>query len=256
MLVSSRFSFWVRPIPALPRVLPRLATMLGGMEQVVTLLRRAFAFVAANANGYADNQWATSPLRTAAAEAVDAVLGSRPAYVDSPRRYTADDHVNLTVNAEWPKLDARGYLPKGRAIDHEGRTMRPVARLAAEDTKLDDTVVCQRACAIMLADLAASGTTILGGLHRQARRLLGEHPADLRTLTPEERARVIAEQLVPVLAGRVRGDVAYRYFFDDCANVLHQMASLGVDTRSLRAEEPVEFLKTEAHQIRAASRSA
>ena len=253
-LAALRASAEVRAVPAVPRVFPRLAAMLGGTEQLVTLLRRAFAFVAANAHGYADNQWATSPLRTADAEAVDAVLGPRPAPVASARRYVAGDRVALAVGPDWPKLDARGYLPKGRAIDHQGRTIRPAPKLAGDDAKLDDVVVCQKACAAMLADLAASGTTILGGLHRQARGLLGAHPVDLRALPAEERSRVIADELVPVLAGRVRGDVAYGLFFDDCANVLHQMAALGVDTRTLRAEEPVDFLRTEAHQIRAEAR--
>lgn len=252
-LAALRASAAVRPIPALPRVLPRLAATLGGMDAVVVLLRRAFAFVVANANGYADNQWATSPLRTAGAEAVDAVLGAPPAPVASPRRYTAADRLDLSAGPEWPRMDRGGYLPKGRAIDHEGRTMRPPPKLTREDAKLSDLLVCQKACGLMLADLAASGETyVIGGLHRQARRLLGEHAVDLRKLAAEERARVIAEELVPTLAGRVRGEPSNLQFFADCANILHQMAALGVDTRTLRAEEPAALIAVEAHLIRAA----
>ncbi len=189
-LAALRASAAVRPIPALPRVLPRLAATLGGMDAVVVLLRRAFAFVVANANGYADNQWATSPLRTAGAEAVDAVLGAPPAPVASPRRYTAADRLDLSAGPEWPRMDRGGYLPKGRAIDHEGRTMRPPPKLTRDDAKLSDLLVCQKACGLMLADLAASGETyVIGGLHRQARRLLGEHAVDLRTLPPRRSAR-------------------------------------------------------------------
>jgi hypothetical protein len=251
-LAALRASAEVRPIPALPRVLPRLAATLGGMDAVVVLLRRAFAFVVANAHGYADNQWATSPLRTAGAEAVDAVLGAPLAPVATPRHYTASDHLDLSVGADWPRMDADGCLPKGRAIDHEGRTMRPPPQLSGEEAKLSDLLVCQKACAAMLADLAASGETyVIGGLHRQARRVLGEHPVDLRKLTAEERARVIADELVPTLAGRVRGDVGNPQFFTDCANILHQMAALGVDTRTLRAEEPAALIAAEARAIRA-----
>lgn len=240
------------PVPPLPRMLPRLAELVGGMDAVVLLLRRSFAFVVANAHGYADNQWATSPLRTASPAALEPLLGAVPPAAEAPRRYTAADGLDLTVDpAEWPRLDARGYLPKGRAIDGAGRTVREPPRLTPEDVKGSARDVCQKACAAMLADLAASTGPLPGGLHRGARRVLGEHPVDLRTLPPEERTRVIVEELVPVLAGWVRGDPTAPIFFVDCANVLHQMAALGVDTRTLRADEPDELLVAEAATIRA-----
>ncbi|MES2642885.1 MAG: hypothetical protein V4850_25600 [Myxococcota bacterium] len=240
------------PVPPLPRMLPRLAALVGGLDAVVLLLRRSFAFVVANAHGYADNQWATSPLRTAGPEALEPILGPVPPAAESPRRYTAADTLDLTVDpAEWPRLDARGYLPKGRAIDGAGRTVREPPRLTPEEAKGSARDVCQKACAAMLADLAASTGPLPGGLHRGARRVLGEHPVDLRTLPSDERTRVIVEELVPVLAGWVRGDPSAPLFFADCANVLHQMVALGVDTRTLRADEPDELLVAEAAAIRA-----
>jgi hypothetical protein len=240
------------PIPPLPRMLPRLAELVGGMDAVVLLLRRSFAFVVANAHGYADNQWATSPLRTASPQALEPVLGAVPPAAEAPRRYTAADALDLSVDpAEWPRLDARGYLPKGRAIDGAGRTVREPPRLTPEEAKGSARDVCQKACAAMLADLAASTGPVPGGLHRGARRVLGEHPVDLRTLPSDERTRVIVEELVPVLAGWVHGDPSAPFFFADCANVLHQMVALGVDTRTLRADEPDELLVAEAAMIRA-----
>jgi hypothetical protein len=252
-LAALRASTELRPIAPLLRVLPRLAALFGGLDPVVLLLRRAFAFVVANANGYADNQWATSPLRTASAETVDAVLGPRPTPTPAPRSYTAQDHLDLTVDDTWPRMDARGYLPKSRAIDHQGRTVRPPPRLSPEEAKLSDELVCQKASAVMLADLEAQpGQAIVGGMHRNARGVLGEHPVDLHALSPRERAKVIAEVLVPTLAGRVRGDPLHPRFFLKCANVLHQLAALGVDTRTLRAEEPSPWIAAEARAIRAA----
>ncbi len=251
-LAALRASPAVHPVAPLPRMLPRLAEMLGGMDAVVRLLRRAFAFVAANAHGYADNQWATSPLRMADPEAIDAILGAPPAPVSAPRPYTAADRLERRDAANWPKMDARGYLPKSRAIDHTGDLVRPPPRLSPEEVGVADALVCQKACAAMLADLEAHGPGLMiGGLHRKARGLLGEHPVDLRSLEPEARDRVMVEELVPILAGRVRGDVEDRRFFPDCVWVLQQMADLGVDTRTLRAEEPAELLAVEAALIRA-----
>jgi len=250
-LTALRASATVHAIAPLPRMLPRLAAMLGGMDAVVTLLRRAFAFVAANANGYADNQWATSRLRTADAAAVDAILGAPPAPVSAPRAYTAADRLERRDADRWPRMDARGFLPKSRAINHVGELVRPMPRLSPEEVQVGDALVCQKACAVMLADLEANAPGLMiGGLHRKARGLLGEHPVDLGSLGAEARDRLIVEELVPVLAGRVRGDMDDRRFFPDCAWVLQQMAALGVDTRTLRAEEPVELLAAEAALIR------
>jgi hypothetical protein len=131
--------------------------------------------------------------------------------------------------------------------------VRPPPRLSPEEAKLSDELVCQKASAVMLADLEAQpGQAIFGGMHRNARGVLGEHPVDLHALSPRERAKVIAEVLVPTLAGRVRGDPLHPRFFLKCANVLHQLAALGVDTRTLRAEEPSPWIAAEARAIRAA----
>lgn len=250
-LKALRASSEVRAIPGLPHVFPRLAAMLGGMETVILLLRRAFAFVVANAHGYADNQWATSPLRVAVAESVDVVLGARLPVSASPRHYTAKDVIALAMDDTWPKMDANGFLPKHRAIDHEGRTLITPPRLSkAEIKEASDLVVCQKACALMIEDLAKT-TFVLGGLHRQGRRTLGEYGVDLRSVSEAERLRVIIEELSPVLSGRVRGDVKHPHFFIDCVHVLYQMTQLGTDTRSLVADEPMSMITATARELRA-----
>lgn len=239
-------------IPALPAVLPRLASLLGGMDAVLLQLRRAFAFVLTHAHGYADSQWATSPLRTATAEAVDAVLGAPTPPVASPRAYGAADHLDLSVGDDWPKMDARGYLPKAQAIGRTGAPLLPPPRLGPEALGLSDPLLVQAGCAAMLSDLVASGlSNVFGGLHRGARRLLGEQALDLRALPEAERHRLILEELAPKLAGWVRGDPAHPQFFPDCVNILHQLCALGVDTRSFRADEPAELIAAEAKALRA-----
>ncbi len=257
-LAALRASPEVVPVPALPRVLPRMAELLGGLDKVMGSLRRAFAFVVANAGGYADNQWATSPLRLAGDEAVDRVLGPLPEpAAGAPRVYGANDVLDLRVDETWPRMDSQGFLPKSRPLDHEGRLRGPPVVLREEDLALSDLLLCQRAFAVMIAEVAPTETNpIIGGLHRCSRRVLGEHPVDLHTLEPEEQARVLEEEIAPRVAGRVRGDRLHPVFFQDILNVLHQMLALGVDTRTLRGEEPKELLAAEAAEIRARSGGA
>ncbi|MBK9258491.1 MAG: hypothetical protein IPM54_01490 [Polyangiaceae bacterium] len=250
-LAALRESSTTPTIPALPRVLPRLASMLGGMDKVMTLLRRSFAFVVANANGYADNQWATSKFRTADAEAIDAVLGAVPAPAPSPRSYTAADKLDMSITGDWPKLDDMGYLPKSRAIDGRGQPILKPVQLGREDLQGNDRQVCERACAAMIAELVAKGDFVIGGLHRCSRRVLGEYPVDLRALQVDERYRVIVEELVPIAAGRVRGDAQHPRFFPDIARTLLQLVHLGGDTRRFRGEEPESMLVAEAAEVRA-----
>jgi hypothetical protein len=238
------------PIPPLPRMLPRLAQLMGGMEAVVLTLRRAFAFVVANAFSYADNQWVTSPLRTADAEALDAVLGARPTPAERVRAYTARDVPVIDDAEEWPKMDAHGYLPKSRAIDAAGRVFQEPVRLPAEALVGNDRQVCEKACAVLIEGLVSTGVFVIGGLHRCSRRVLGEYPADLSLASREEQARVIREELVPVVAGRVRGDVQDPRFFAHCAFVLEQLLALGGDTRRFEGEEPEALLSAEAREIR------
>lgn len=239
------------PIRELPQALPRLAQMLGGMDKVLLLLRRSFAFVVANAFTYADNQWATSKYRTAEAEALDAVLGALPTPAAKPRAYKAGDVLDLSVEQSWPKMDAMGYLPKSRAIDGRGRLIQKPVQLTTEDLKGNDRQVCERACAALIADLVASGDFVIGGLHRCSRRVLGEHSVDLQTLSSDEQDRVILQELVPIVAGRVRGDMQHPRFFADCARVLRQLVALGGDTRRFKGEEPENMLVKEAAEIRA-----
>lgn len=242
----------VRPvIPELPRVLPRLAALLGGMDKVLLLMRRSFAFVLANAFSYADNQWATTKLRTAEPADVDAVLGPLPAPAASPRAYTAADTLDLRTDPTWPLLDGDGYLPKSRAIDGQGRALSKPVQLTREDLKGTPRQVCERACAVLIEGLVRSGEFIIGGLHRCSRRVLGEHPVDLQTVSGEERVRVIVQVLTPIVAGRVRGDVQNPDFFTDCARTLQQLINLGGDTRRFKGEEPEKMLVAEAAEIRA-----
>jgi hypothetical protein len=230
--------------------------MLGSMDKVMLLMRRSFAFVVANAFTYADNQWATSKLRTADAEAIDAVLGALPTPAMSPHAYTGADALDLSRYQDWPKMDDRGYLPKSRPIDSRGRLIMKPVQLAGEDLRGNDRQVCERACASMIAALVASGDFVIGGLHRCGRRVMGEYPIDLQTLSIEERDRVILQELVPIVAGRVRGDVQHPRFFADCAGILHQLVNLGGDTRRFKGEEPESMIAAEAKEIRARGSSA
>ncbi|HMV70168.1 MAG TPA: FAD-linked oxidase C-terminal domain-containing protein, partial [Myxococcota bacterium] len=251
-LAAHRARGGLAAIAPLPRFLPRLAAIEGGLGAVTQVLRRALAFVVQNAGGYADNQWATSPLRAAAPEAVDAILGPPAAPRATPRAYTGADVLALTTGPGWPKMDADGYLPKTQAIDDRGQPLRPPARLTQGELACADAVLVQRACAAMITDLVAhTDDLVLSSLHRSARQVLGEHPHDLGRLSPEERMQVIVDELVPQVAGRVRGDLSDPRAFVDCANVLHQLVALGGDTRRFRADEPGALVAAEASRLRA-----
>ncbi len=250
-LEALRASSATPTIAELPCVLPRLAKLLGGMQKVMLLLRRSFAFVVANAFSYADNQWATTKLRTAEPDAIDAVLGALPVPAATPRAYTAADALDLRTDPSWPMLDQNGYLPKSRAIDGHGRETSHPVQLRHAELAGNDRQVCERACAVLIEGLAARGEFIIGGLHRCSRRVLGEHPVDLQTLPIAECHRVIVQELTPIVAGRVRGDVQNAQFFTDCARALLQLVHLGGDTRRFKAEEPEIMLAAEAAEIRA-----
>lgn len=243
-------------LPEVPRVLSYLAKMLGGMEKVLLILRRSFAFVVANAFSYADNQWATTPFRTAEANALDAVLGALPTPADKPRAYTSADALDISADQSWPKMDDNGYLPKGRAIDGRGRLVQKPVQLTPEELKGNDRQVCEKACAALIAGLVASGDLVIGGLHRCSRRVMGEYANDLQPLPLDERRRVILQELVPIVAGRVRGEIQHPRFFVDCARVLNQLVDLGGDTRRFKGEEPESMLAAEAADIRKRSLSA
>ena len=242
----------LEPIPPIGPLVPTLDSLIGA-DSMMTLLRRAFAFVAANANGYADSQWATSPLRTAGATKVDAILGPLPAPQAIPRRYTATDVFDRRdADHDWPRTDARGYLPKRRAVDSRGDTLFTIS-LPLTERQGTDAEVVSRAALRLITHLTESGVDdhVLHGLHRQARAALGDYPVDLSTLSEAERDRLIINELVPRVAGKVKGDTEHPLYFTDLAVVLHQLCRLGTDTRLLRGAEPVEVLAAEAAALRA-----
>ena len=90
----------------------------------------------------------------------------------------------------------------------------------------------------------------IDGLHREARELLGSYHTALQEMSAPQRYEAYRDDLLPVLAGRVRGDVHHPSFFDKCIIVLEQMAELVRDTRELRAEESEQFIAREANKLR------
>lgn len=241
-------------IDSLPKIFPTLASMFG--DHLIALLRRAFAFVVDNAYSYADNQWASSSWRTS--KNPDTVLGEIPRPMGkliAYNLYTQEDKLPGDVSDDpfWPKMDRNGYLPKGRAIDNQAQNFLPPVRLLPEERDGNEKQICERACAKLLLTIQEHGGRIIGGLHRHARQVLGECLTNLSTLPVSEQEETI-KQLIPVLAGRVRGDMSHPEFFTDCYLVLKQLIALGGDTRRFRAEEPIELLRQEAAEILAQSR--
>lgn len=238
-------------IPSLVPVISRLASKVpGGLDTVLLQYRRALAFVADNAHGYADNQWSESKHARMTWTDLDRILGPRPR--GSWPAYRASDSFPFPHGPEWPKLDGRGYLPKTRWVDNAGRTVVDAPALSSAEKELRDDLLCQQVFQKVQAAAVKDPVTFVGGLHRQARAALGDYSwADLSTLPAHDRIRVISEELVPIVAGKVRGNVAeYEKFFDDCAAALYQLCEVGVDTRKFTAVESPDFLAVEASYAR------
>jgi hypothetical protein len=242
-----------RPFPAVDDVIGALASLLGGVDEVLLLAYRALAFVVVEANGYADKRWAESRLRTAGLAEVEKILGLWPIESEGPAPvHHGKAAWEIPVSDDgWPRLDPRGFLPKSRAIDRSGATLGDPYRCTAEEAVLRDDLLCQKSSSTLITRLEQEGVLILPGLHRQARAVLGEYPRDLREVTVAERLKIMAEELLPRMAGKVGGDPEHPEFFEHCAIVLRDLIELGTDTRTFRAAEPQEFLHAEAEQIRA-----
>jgi hypothetical protein len=231
--------------------LQAMAEQVGG-EGLDLLTRRAFAFVAANAHSYADNQWAQSTIREAGPAKLDQVLGAPLPPRPDPRPYTASDQVRWgDARGSWPRMDPQGYLPKSRAVDSRGE-VRFVVELTPEERQGDDAQLASRAVTRLIARLRQVDREelLMPGLHRHARQVLGEHPEDLSVLGEAELESIIERQLVPRLAGRVNGDLHHPDYFQDLAAVLHQLCALGTDTRTFRGREPAQMLAEEAARLR------
>jgi 2'-5' RNA ligase len=254
-LCALRQSPEATPIPPVDDVIGAMADLLGGMEEVALIILRAFAFVVANANGYADRAWSESPLRQASWERAADILKVERRPVADPTRYGPDtlDLATLSLPIQWPQMVGRGYLPRSRAVDSAGHTVTPPLTDCPEVTQLTDQAVCQRSFAHIIAPiLERYGDRFIGGLHRHARGVLGAQAYDLNQFPAAAQQPTILQDLVPRLAGRVRGTPEHPEFFLQCAYILWAMTQLGGDTRTLRAEEPEGFLHAEAQVIRAA----
>lgn len=242
------------PFPRVDDVLAGLADLLGGMDAVMLLAFRAFAFVVVEANGYADKHWAETPLRTAPLDEVARILGLSPADAAAPAPVHYGPR-SLVIpppsGPDWPRMVGKGYLPKSRRVGPDGEPIGPPVRLPREESPLSDKAICQKGTTAIIAELVREGEVIIPALHREARGVLGAYPRDLRGLPEVELRRILKEELVPALAGKVRGTPEHPVFFLHCAMILKAMISLGEDTRTFRAEEPEAFLHLEARTLRA-----
>ena len=258
-LKSLRASAEAKPFPRVDDVVGALEGIVGGTDEVILLAYRAFAFVVAEANGYADKRWAESRLRTAALAEVEKILGLAPISADLPapvHHGRAPWVIPSSDEPLWPRMIGKGFLPKSRAIDRSGATLGQPYRCTTEEVLLRDDLLCQKSSSTLISKLEAEGILILPGLHRQARGVLGEYPRDLREATEAERRTILAEALLPKMAGKVGGDPEHPLFFVHCAIVLRDMIELGEDTRTFRAEEPREFIHEEAERIRSLAQKA
>jgi len=244
------------PIQRCDDLFPALASLLGGMDQVVLILLRAFAYVVTNAHSYADKRWTESRERHASLKHVAKVLNLPQQLHDqsTARHYGAATWSIPPRPKRWPAVVGMGYLPKSRVVDGTGqRVGDPV--VCPEDTlTLDDAALCQRgATEIIERRSVALGDSFIGNLHRGARHVLGAFTDDLHTLDRDTLQTVMRRTLIPQLAGRVKGAPDEPSFFVALMQVIDQLMSLDVDTRTFRAEEPEDFLHTEAQALRDAS---
>lgn len=252
-----------RAIPRCDDVIGALADLIGGVDEVVLLMLRAFAFVVDNAYGYADNQWTESPLRQAGLGRLAEILELPPAgEPGAARRYGPRAFAPPKRDHQWPALVGRGYLPKSREVDHRGEAVGPPIVCPPEEAaRLGDEALCQLACGQITARVAErDGDLFIANLHRGARHALGSHPEDLRGVRGPALEVALRRALVPVLAGRVKGVPEHPAFFDHCLIVLGHLIehaeAEGFDTRAYQSEEPDAFLAEEAARIRAVAAGA
>jgi hypothetical protein len=227
------------------------------MDEVMLLALRAFAFVVVEANGYADKHWAETPLRAAPPAEVSRILGLSPEdpAAPPPVHYGPRSLVIPPPSGpDWPKMVGKGYLPKSRRVGPDGEPMGPPVHLHREEAALSDKAICQKGTHAIIAALEGEGQVVVPALHREARAVLGAYPRDLRGLPEMELRRILKEELVPALAGKLKGSPDPPAFFRDCAITLKAMIALGEDTRTFRAEEPDGFLHLEARTLRANAR--
>ncbi|MBU1899592.1 2'-5' RNA ligase family protein [Myxococcota bacterium] len=243
-----------RGLPQINDVLSAMADLMGGVEPVILMIYRAFAFVVEHAEGYADKHWAESPLREAGLKRVAEVLElNLEAASEAPTRYgpARIDLDALSPDINWPKMDARGWLPKHKAVNAQGELIGARFKCSEAEAALQDPELCQLGFAhIAEIQMKEEGERFIGGLHRHARATLGAYPVDLRSLDRAALIHALKIDLVPKLAGKARGVPSHPSFFSDCAHILYEMSRLGTDTRALRGEEEATFIHDEAEEIR------
>lgn len=253
-LQTLRTEAGTRDIERCDDVIAALADLIGGLDEVVLTLQRAWAFVVANAGGYADNQWTESPLRQASWPKLAGILDLPPAGEGPAKHYGARAFEMPVRTDEWPALVGLGYLPKSRWIDSRGATVGEPITCDADQAQLTDELLCQYGCGQITERVAEQeGDLFIANLHRGARHVLGSHPDDLRDASDAMREGIYHRALLPALAGRVKGVPEHPEFFEHCLIVLDQMIGLGHDTREFRSEEPAAFLAEEAARIRGAA---
>ena len=256
-LIALRREEETTAIPRVDDIFAGLADLVGGLDEVMLMLYRAFAFVVERANGYADNQWAEASMRDATLKRVEGVLDLEAAASERPAVHYGPRTIGLTAlspDINWPQMDARGRLPKHRIVGGRGETIGALFTCDRSDKNLTDKLLCQRAFEyISVVQKETEGDRFIGGLHRHARGVLGSYAADLSGASEDVLLGAL-KSLVPRLAGRVRGTPSIPEFFTDCAHVLYEMCHLGVDTRTLSSDEDENFFRAEAASIRAQSR--
>ena len=241
------------PIPECDNLIEELVSFCGSYDDVMLMFYRAFAFVLDNAGGYADRHWATSSWRDASIEEVEELLGL-PEF-DGEHKVFVQGYGSRKFEFpkrpdDWPAVDGFGCLPKSSVIDSRGTPVGALVRCTSTQAKLDDEALCRAGAGYILNRCREDNPGFIDGLHREARELLGSYHTALQEMSAPQRYEAYRDDLLPVLAGRVRGDVHHPSFFDKCIIVLEQMAELVRDTRELRAEESEQFIAREANKLR------
>lgn len=231
--------------PRIDSVLTELVSKLpGGWGELYQLFLEALDFVVLNAYGYADSAWADRKKRKPEQIRENLKLAPLPPK-GIVRRYTSGMYPNIEVDDTWPPLTRKGYISKAVRMDRRGNWLQaPKVKIPPE---LNDKETCSLAVAAIIEELKKE-FFIVEGLHRQAREVLGAYPEDLSN--DPNHTVIIEKELVPIVAGKVKGDIYHPDYFDQITNVLHQLCALGTDTTSLRGQEDDQFLSEQAAIIR------